>query len=108
MNSRDAGPPGEPPSGDGVYQCLAEVVIRNRKGLHSRASAAFAKCSERFDAEIRVSKDGLNANGCSILGLLMLAADKGSTVTITTEGQEAEEAIDALVALVEGRFGEDE
>lgn len=106
MISRDGGPPngGE----TGVYQCLADVVIRNRKGLHSRASAAFAKCAERFDAEVRVTNGTDSANGASILGLLMLAAEKGTTITITTEGQEADEAIEALVALVESGFGEDE
>jgi phosphocarrier protein HPr len=108
MISREAGLPADPPIETGVYQCLADVVIRNKKGLHSRASALFAKCAERYDAEIRVTKENQSANGGSILGLLMLAADKGSTITIVTEGQEAEDAIDALVALVENKFNEDE
>jgi phosphocarrier protein HPr len=90
----------------GVYQCLAEVKVMNRKGLHARASAAFVKCVEKFDAEVSVTKDGHTVNGSSIMGLMMLAAAAGSTILIVTEGPEAEEALDALTALVESRFNE--
>ena len=90
----------------GVYQCLAEVKVMNRKGLHARASAAFVKCVERFDAEVAVTKDGQTVSGSSIMGLMMLAAGAGSTILIETEGPEAEEVLDALTLLVESRFNE--
>jgi phosphocarrier protein HPr len=92
----------------GVYQCLAEVKVQNRKGLHARASALFVKCVEKFDAEVTVTKDGQTVNGSSIMGLMMLAAGPGSTILIETEGPEAEEALDALTSLVEARFNEQE
>lgn len=93
---------------DGIYQCLAEVTIANKRGLHARASAAFVKTAEQFDAEVTVSKDGQKVSGGSIMGLLMLGAARGSTVTIETEGPDAEEALEALTALVEARFNEGE
>lgn len=93
---------------EGVYQCLAEVVIPNKKGLHARASAAFVKCAEQFDAEVSVKKDGESVGGTSILGLMMLQAPQGSTILIETEGPEAEEAMEALVALVEAGFYEED
>lgn len=105
--------PSRPPactasSDEGVYLCLAEVLIPNKKGLHARASAAFVKCAEQFDAEVTVKRDGASVGGTSIMGLLMLAAAQGSTITIETEGPEAEEALEALVALIEAGFYEDE
>jgi phosphocarrier protein HPr len=93
---------------DGIYQCLAEVTIVNKRGLHARASAAFVKTAEQFDAEVSVTKDGQTVNGGSIMGLLMLGASPGSTILIETEGQDAEEALEALTALVEARFNEGE
>jgi phosphocarrier protein len=90
----------------GVYQCLAEVMVTNRRGLHARASALFVKCVEKFDAEVTVTKDGQSVNGSSIMGLMMLGAGPGSTILIETEGPEAEEALDALTALVEVGFYE--
>ena len=95
-------------SASGVYQCLAEVTIVNKKGLHARASAAFVKCAERFDAEISVIKDGTTVNGTSIMGLMMLAAGQGTRIIIETEGPDAEEAMDALTSLVEQGFNETE
>jgi phosphocarrier protein len=85
----------------------AEVTIRNKKGLHARASARFVKCAEMFDAVVRVTRDGQCVGGTSIMGLMMLAAGPGSTVLIEAEGPQAPEAIEALVALVEAGFGED-
>jgi phosphocarrier protein HPr len=93
---------------DGIYQCLAEVMIVNKRGLHARASAAFVKTAENFDAEVTVTKEGQTVNGSSIMGLLMLGAGPGSTILIETEGPDAEEALDALTALVEARFNEEE
>jgi phosphocarrier protein HPr len=91
----------------GIYQCLSEVSIVNKKGLHARASAAFVKAAEQFDAEVQVSKDGQTVSGTSIMGLLMLGAGPGSTIMIETEGPEAEEALEALMALVESGFNEE-
>jgi phosphocarrier protein HPr len=92
----------------GIYQCLAEVTIINKRGLHARASAAFVKMAEQFDAEVSVTKDGQTVSGGSIMGLLMLGANSGSSILIETEGPEAEEALEALTSLVESRFNEDE
>ncbi len=93
---------------DGIFQCLAEVTIQNRRGLHARASAAFVKTAERFDAEVTVTKGDQRVNGGSIMGLLMLGAGPGTTLLIETEGPEAEEALEALTALVEARFNEEQ
>jgi phosphocarrier protein len=95
-------------SASGVYQCLADVKIVNRRGLHIRATAAFVKCAEKFDAEVTVTKDGLSANGTSIMSLLMLAAGQGSQITIETEGPDAEEVLEALTTLIEQGFNEPE
>ncbi len=86
---------------------VAEVLICNRKGLHARASAKFVKCAERFDAEVSVVRDGQSVGGTSIMGLMMLAARKGDSITVRAEGAEAREALDALIALIGSRFGED-
>jgi len=85
----------------------AIVTIRNRKGLHARASAQFVKCAERFKAEITVTRDGLSVGGTSIMGLMMLAAGPGATLHMSAEGDEGADAIAALVKLVEDGFGED-
>ena len=91
----------------GIYQCLAEVTIVNKRGLHARASASFVKTAEQFDAEVSVKKDDQTVSGGSIMGLLMLGASPGTTILIETEGPEAEEALEALTALVEAGFHED-
>jgi len=80
--------------------------IKNEKGLHARASAKFVEICERFDATATVTKDGESANGDSIMGLLMLAASKGTQIDVTTEGPEAEQLMTALYALVNDFFGE--
>jgi phosphocarrier protein HPr len=85
----------------------ATVTIRNRKGLHARASAKFVKCAESFEATVRVTRDGQTVGGSSIMGLMMLAAGPGSSIDIEAEGPQAPEAIEALVALVQSGFGED-
>jgi phosphocarrier protein HPr len=84
------------------------LKISNKKGLHARASAKFVQCAEQFDARISVSKDGHIVGGTSIMGLMMLAANNGSTIHISADGPQADQAIDALSALVAGRFGEEE
>ena len=84
------------------------VEVTNIRGLHARASAKFVKRATEFDAEVRVSKDGQTVDARSIMGLMMLAAGPGSVIDIEAEGDEAQAAVDALVALVESRFDEDE
>ncbi|RMD93885.1 MAG: HPr family phosphocarrier protein [Alphaproteobacteria bacterium] len=81
--------------------------IVNEKGLHARASAKFVELVEAHDAEAEVSRDGLTASGDSIMGLLMLAASRGSVIELRTRGPEAEALADALAALVADRFGEE-
>jgi phosphocarrier protein len=84
------------------------LLIVNEKGLHARASAKFVETVEKFDAQASVEKDGLDAGGDSIMGLLMLAASKGTTIDVTTSGSQALELADALEHLVAHRFGEDQ
>ncbi|RAP39922.1 HPr family phosphocarrier protein [Rhodovulum viride] len=81
--------------------------IVNEKGLHARASAKFVECVEEHDASAEVSRDGMSASGDSIMGLLMLAASKGTTIQVATRGPEAAKLADALERLVANRFGED-
>jgi phosphocarrier protein len=81
--------------------------IVNEKGLHARASARFVEVVEQHDARAEVRKDGLSVSGDSIMGLLMLAASRGSTFEIRTTGAEAGKLADALEALVAARFGEE-
>jgi phosphocarrier protein HPr len=83
------------------------VGIVNERGLHARASAKFVKLASTFDAEIQVSRDGSTVDARSIMGLMMLAAGIGSTIEISAEGADAEVALDALCALVAGRFDEE-
>lgn len=83
------------------------LQIVNIKGLHARASAKLAEVVEDFDATATVSKDGMSASGDSIMGLLMLAASKGSSIDVETSGPDAVALAEALTALVADRFGED-
>lgn len=83
------------------------LTIVNVKGLHARASAKLVELVEDFDAEAVVSKDGMDVTGDSIMGLLMLAAARGTTIDVTTSGADAESLADAIEALVADRFGED-
>jgi phosphocarrier protein HPr len=83
-----------------------DLKIINEKGLHARASAKFVEVVEGFDAQAQVSKDGMQVGGDSIMGLLMLAASKGSTIEVETQGVEADQLAEALRALVADRFGE--
>jgi phosphocarrier protein HPr len=84
-----------------------EIAIVNQRGLHARASAKFVKCAEGFDATIMVSKDGQSVPGTSIMGLMMLAANMGSSIIVEASGPQADEAIGALSALVASKFDED-
>jgi phosphocarrier protein HPr len=91
----------------GSMRSEARVLIRNRKGLHARASAKFVKCADRFDADVTVTREGQSVGGTSIMGLMMLAASPGTEIQITVTGPEAQEALEALVTLVEEGFGEE-
>ena len=83
------------------------VEITNRRGLHARASAKFVTVASGVGMKVEVEKDGSKVVGTSIMGLMMLGAAMGDSVIIVTEGEDADEALEKLVALVEGRFGED-
>jgi phosphocarrier protein HPr len=83
------------------------LKIVNEKGLHARASAKFVETVEQFDATAEVYKDGLSASGDSIMGLLMLAASKGTSIEVETRGANAADLADALQELIANRFGED-
>jgi phosphocarrier protein HPr len=83
------------------------LKIVNEKGLHARASAKFVEVVEAHDAQAEVAKDGLSVAGDSIMGLLMLAASRGSSIEVRTSGAEADKLAQALTALVAAKFGED-
>ncbi len=82
------------------------LKIVNEKGLHARASAKLVEVVEAFDARAEVSKDGMSASGDSIMGLLMLAASKGTTIDVQTSGPDQDALAEALTALVADKFGE--
>ena len=84
-----------------------EVRIDNVRGLHARASAKFVNLASELDATIDVEKDGHKVCGTSIMGLMMLGAAMGDTITVHVSGPYAEQALDKLVALIEERFGEE-
>ena len=86
---------------------VKDLEIKNIKGLHARAAAAFVKTIEPFDAQIEVERIGQCVNGCSIMGLMMLAASKGTTIKVSASGNQAQEALNALEKLIDNKFGED-
>jgi len=94
-------------SNDDSQRFSAEVIIENRNGLHARPAAMFVKISSRYRAEVWVEKDGERVNGKSIMGLMMLAAGKGSRLQVIAEGLDAEKAVAEIKNLVETRFGEE-
>lgn len=85
---------------------IATLTIRNQRGLHARAAAKFVKCVAQFRAETVVTRDGNTVSGQSIMGLMLLAAAKGSTIDVTCKGTDAPAALAAISALVEDGFGE--
>ena len=90
-----------------VLRCTKEIVIQNRNGLHARPAAMFVKISSRYRAEVWVEKDGERVNGKSIMGLMMLAAGKGSKLHIIAEGSDADKVVAEIENLVHTRFGEE-
>jgi phosphocarrier protein HPr len=85
---------------------MRELRIVNEKGLHARASAKFVEVVERFDASVEVEKDGMSVSGDSIMGLLMLAASRGTSIMVHASGTDAEALLHELDELVANRFGE--
>ena len=83
------------------------VAVVNQLGIHARAAAKFVHLAARFESRVRVARQGREIDGKSIMGILLLAATRGSTITITAEGSDERSAIVALVALVESGFGEE-
>jgi phosphocarrier protein HPr len=83
-------------------------TIVNRKGLHARATAKLVQCIDRFIAEVTISRCGETVGGTSIMGILTLGAGPGTTITVTASGRQATEVLDAIEALIAGRFGEEE
>ena len=83
------------------------MTICNRRGLHARASARFVQTVDQFDAEVTVKRDGMSVGGQSIMGLMMLAATKGSDIHVSATGNDATAVLTALNALVDDRFGEE-
>jgi phosphocarrier protein HPr len=86
---------------------IQTFTIRNRLGLHARAAALLVKTANRFAAEITIEKDSLEVNGKSIIGILMLAASKGSKITLKVEGKDSLQALQTLGRLIEIKFGEE-
>ena len=85
-----------------------EVEIINKLGLHARASAKLTQTASRFSSDVWLERDGRRVNAKSIMGVMMLAAAKGSSVYVETEGPDADDAMQALTALIADRFGEEE
>ena len=83
------------------------VTVVNQLGMHARAAAKFVHLATRFNARVQVARDGREMDGKSIMGILLLAAARGSVITISAEGADEQDAVAALVALVESGFGED-
>lgn len=85
-----------------------EILIINKLGLHARASTKLTQTASQFKSDIWIERNGRRVNAKSIMGVMMLAASKGSTITLETNGGDETEAMDALVALIHNRFGEPE
>jgi phosphocarrier protein len=82
------------------------VQILNKNGLHARPAAEIVKIAAKFESEITISRDGTDVNGKSIMGVMMLAAECGATIVLRAEGADAEQAIDAIAAVIANKFGE--
>jgi len=104
----DTQPTGSPNAQGADGPLTRELQIVNEKGLHARASAKFVQCVERFQSQVTVTRANETVGGTSIMGLMMLAAAPGTTITVVAKGKDAAQAMDAIAALVSGRFGEEE
>jgi phosphocarrier protein len=91
----------------GGQELSLDVVVENTLGLHARPASLFVKLASRFAAEITIGRDGHVSDGKSIIGVLMLGAGPGTTLSLTARGQDARQALDALEALFRSRFGEE-
>jgi phosphocarrier protein HPr len=100
-----SGPAAEPATSGPITRVMK---IINQKGLHARASAKFVQTVEKFEAEVRVSRSGETVGGTSIMGLMMLAASPGTSITVEASGKDAAAVVEALETLLANRFGEDE
>lgn len=83
-----------------------DVEVVNANGIHARPAAEIVKCAGKYKAHITLARDGMEVNGKSIMGVMMLAAECGATVTIKADGDDAADALEALTALIASRFGE--
>ena len=102
-------PPEAQQSGDSTATPITRIVqIVNKKGLHARASAKFVQTVERYGADVTVTRGSESVGGSSIMGLMMLAAGPGTSISIAASGAQAAEVMEALVALVTGGFGEED
>jgi phosphocarrier protein len=104
--SDPAGSGSSPAAANGAIVRVMPII--NQKGLHARASAKFVQTVEKFDANVRVTRGAETVGGTSIMGLMMLAASPGTSITVEATGREAAEVIDALETLLSTRFGEEE
>ncbi len=87
---------------------IIEIMIINERGLHARAAANFVKTIDGLNADVQVERLGQTVDGCSIMGLMMLAASKGTTIKISAKGEDAKLAIDNLTSLINNKFGEEQ
>lgn len=84
-----------------------ELEIKNIKGIHARAAAAFVKLAETFSSNIEVERIGMVVSGLSIMGLMMLSASKGTTIKVTASGSDEQQAIQEITKLIDNKFGEE-
>ena len=108
MTDEDASSPNDPGTSVPEGAISRELLIINKRGLHARASAKFVQTVERFNADVWVTRGGETVGGTSIMGLMMLAAGPGTTITVSATGKEASAVVEAIAELVLGRFKEDE
>ncbi|WP_018290480.1 HPr family phosphocarrier protein [Verrucomicrobium sp. 3C] len=106
MEKGTAGNAGEP-EGDTIAEAEAEVVIRNKLGLHARPAAMFVKVANRFASNIQIEKEGEVVNGKSIMGVMILAANQGSRLKVSAKGPDAAAAVVALCDLVQRNFDQE-
>ena len=108
MNEPVGSPRDDASNADGGKPIVRVLEICNKKGLHARASAKFAQTVDQFDAVVKVTRGAETVGGNSIMGLMMLAAGNGTSITVEASGPQAADVIEALTKLVSGRFTEDE